>query len=282
MSSSQRSVLITGCSDGSLGAALAVAFHKAGLHVYATARNPAKMKSLESLGIKTLTLDVLSDSSIAECVSKVPALDILVNNAGGLSLMPVVDIDISAAKKIFDLNVWSYIAITQAFLPLLQKSTNAMIVNQTSISTVTTVPFQAVYTASKAAMAMISDTLRLELQPFGIKVVDLRTGIVKTNLIQNYNDSSTTVLPKDSIYEPARDVVEKALRQEGFKDQGVPAEQWAELVVKDLLLKSPPLAIWRGQSATLARIAAVLPFRMLDGMVKKMVGLDLVESIVRK
>ncbi|KAJ8103642.1 hypothetical protein POJ06DRAFT_242516 [Lipomyces tetrasporus] len=77
MTSSKRTVLITGCSDGGMGAALAVAFHDAGLQVYATARNPAKMSHLTSLGIKTLTLDVLSESSIAECVGKLTSLDIL-------------------------------------------------------------------------------------------------------------------------------------------------------------------------------------------------------------
>lgn len=86
---SKRTVLITGCSDGGLGAALAIAFREAGLHVYATARNPSKMTQLTSLGIETLTLDVLSDSSIAACVSKLDKLDILVNNAGACYSMPV-------------------------------------------------------------------------------------------------------------------------------------------------------------------------------------------------
>src|ERR1700748_1171583 len=110
MSSAKRSVLITGCSDGGLGAALAIAFHEAGLHVYATARDPSKMKELSALGIETLTLDVLSDSSIAACVSQLTSLDILVNNAGAGYSMPVSDISITEAKKLFDLNVWSQIA----------------------------------------------------------------------------------------------------------------------------------------------------------------------------
>jgi len=122
MSSSKRTVLITGCSDGGLGAALAIAFHKAGLHVYATARNPSKMKQLQSLGIKTLTVDVLSDSSIASCVGQISSLDILVYNAGGAYTMPESAISLLEAKKFFDLNVWSYLAMTQAFLPLLLKS----------------------------------------------------------------------------------------------------------------------------------------------------------------
>lgn len=77
MSSTKKTVLITGCSDGSLGAGLAIAFHEAGLKVYATARNPSKMKGLEAMGIEILTLDVLDDASIAKVASQITQLDIL-------------------------------------------------------------------------------------------------------------------------------------------------------------------------------------------------------------
>ncbi|KAL9014515.1 MAG: hypothetical protein Q9180_008942 [Flavoplaca navasiana] len=157
-----------------------------------------------------------------------------------------------------------------------------MIVNQTSIGAVTTVPFQAIYNSSKAALAMLSDSLRLELEPFGIVVVDLRTGVVKTNLIKNLNQSKQPALPKGSIYEPAREAVEKALRQEGFENQGMPADKWAKSVVQDLLKQRPPSVIWKGESAWLTRIATMLPFGMFDSMVKKLTGLDLVEQAVRK
>lgn len=225
---------------------------------------------------------MVSDSSIAACVSKLSSLDILVNNAGAEFLMPVSDISIPEAKKLFDLNVWSYIAMTQAFLPLLLKSSKGMIVNQTSVGSVTTLPFQSVYTASKAAIAMFSDSQRLELEPFGITVVDLKTGVVRSNLIRNQKEAMQASLPAGSIYEPAKEVVEKALRQDDFADTGMPAQQWAKLVVQDLLKKSPPPVIWRGDQAWLARIASISPFGMFDGTVKKMTGLDVVEQIVRK
>jgi short-subunit dehydrogenase len=190
MSNPKRSVLITGCSDGGLGAALATAFHVAGLKVYATARDQSKMSHLASFGIETLTLDVMSESSIAGCVSKLASLDILVNNAGTQYMMPISDLSIPEGKRIFDLNVWSQIAVTQAFLPLLLRSSyGGLIVNQTSIGACLTTPFQSVYNASKAAFAMFSDTLRLEMQPFGITVVDLRTGVVRSNLISNVRQS---------------------------------------------------------------------------------------------
>ncbi|KAI1081902.1 NAD(P)-binding protein [Whalleya microplaca] len=282
MSTSKRTVLITGCSDGGMGAALAIAFHKAGLHVIATTRNPEKMAGLASLGIETRMLDVLSESSIADCVKKLSSIDILVNNAGSQFLMPVVDANITEAKKLFDINVWSHIAVIQAFIPLLLQSPQGMIVNQTSVGASATLPFQAVYNSSKAALAMFSDSLRLELQPFGIKVVDLRTGVVKTNLIKNLQEEKSPQLPKGSICQPAKDVVEGILRQEGFESRGMPAQQWAELVVQDLLKKSPPPVIWRGESALLTRISTVLPFGLFDGFNKKLTGLDMVEKLVRK
>ncbi|KAJ5156373.1 hypothetical protein N7492_009176 [Penicillium capsulatum] len=74
----QRTVMITGCSDGGLGASLALAFHVAGLKVYATARNPSRLGQVSSTGIETLTLDVLSTESIQAAASKLPRLDILV------------------------------------------------------------------------------------------------------------------------------------------------------------------------------------------------------------
>ncbi|KAJ5958092.1 Short-chain dehydrogenase/reductase SDR [Penicillium vulpinum] len=141
MSPSTRKVLITGCSDGGLGAALAFAFHEAGLEVYATARDPSKTLEVASQGIKTLCLDVQSNSSIAKCVGDIPELDILVNNTGG-----------------------GY--VKQAFLPLLLKS-KGMIVNHTSLASLCTVPLQSAYNAYKAAMASFSDSERLELKPFG-------------------------------------------------------------------------------------------------------------------
>jgi 1-acylglycerone phosphate reductase len=163
MASSKRTVLITGCSEGGMGAALAIAFHEAGLHVYATARDLSKMTQLASLGIETFVLDIQSDSSIANCISKLSSrnLDILVNNAGASASMPISDLSLPEAKKIFDVNVWSQLAVTQAFLPLLLKS-KGIIANQTSVVSTTAVPFQSAYGASKAAMAMFSDSMRLE------------------------------------------------------------------------------------------------------------------------
>lgn len=279
---SLRTVLITGCSDGGLGASLALAFHAAGLKVYATARNPSKLAQVAAAGIETLTLDVLSSESIQHVVANLPALDILVNNAGAEYLMPMADVNIAEAKRLFDLNVWSYVEVTQAFLPLLLKSPHGgLVINQTSVGSVAVLPFQGVYTASKAAMAMISDTLRLELGVLGITVVDLKTGAVRSNLIKNQKEAKPPTLPENSVYYPAHGVVEKALRQDGFSEGGMPTLQWGTAVVADLLKKKPPIAIWRGEQAWIARLVGILPFGTFDGTLKKLTGLDVVEKIMK-
>lgn len=281
MATMKRRVLITGCSEGGMGAALAVAFKEAGLHVYATARNPSKMGSLARAGIDTLELDIRSATSIAACTAKIPSLDILVNNAGTSYSMPLSDVDLDEARKMFDVNVWAQIAITQAFLPLLLNS-KGMIVNNTSVVGALPGPFQSVYNASKAAMSMLSDCQRLELAPFGIRVIDLKTGAVATNMIENQKAQTPTSLPKGSIYATAKEAVEATMRHDKMVNVGMPRDQWAKEIVGDLLRANPPPVIWRGTNARMGRIATVMPHGTMDSMIKKMSGLDIVEQSVRQ
>lgn len=280
MTTQERIVLITGCSEGGMGAELAKAFHAAGLKVYATARDQSKMKGLTDLGIETISLDIRSEASIKKCVEQISSLDILVNNAGASYTMPIADMSIQKAKDLFDTNVWGHLALTQSFIPLLQKSSKAMVVNHTSVGVGAAIPFQAAYNASKAAMSMFSDVLRLELQPFDIAVVNLKTAGVKTNIVNNVQAEQPR-LPESSIYAPAKELTEKALRLEWVESIGIPAEQWAKEVVGDLLKRSPPPVIYRGESAWLAWFGTVLPFGWVDGMFRKMTGLDKVELEIR-
>lgn len=281
MSSSPRTVLITGCSDGGLGAALALSFHRAGLHVYATARDTSKMTNIKKAGIETLVLDVLSQTSINTCASKLPHLDILVNNAGGGLNMPLSDLDISQARNLFDLNVWAPIAVTQAFLPMLLKS-RGMVVNNTSVSSTLGLPFQGTYCASKAAIAMFSDVLRLEMQPFGVTVIDLKTAAVRSNFFENHKKQVGSSLPEDSIYAPAKAAAEKSMSGDMMSSMGMQSPVWADQVVKDLLKKKPSPKVWRGAQAMLSWLGTWLPFGMMDGTIKEMVGFDVIEKELRK
>lgn len=143
---SNKSVLITGCSDGGIGSALAIVFQQAGYRVFATARNPEKMQNLKDLSNLTLlTLDVTDSTHISAAVEAVSRetdgnLTYLINNAGRNHFMPILDEDIDAAKKIYETNVWGPVAITKAFAPLLIKA-KGTIVFTTSISGYVNVPY---------------------------------------------------------------------------------------------------------------------------------------------
>lgn len=134
-----KSVLITGCSDGGIGSALAVAFQARGFKVFATTRSTDKMRCLETIeNIFLLPLEVTSPSSIASAVDTVKSanngrLDYLVNNAGLFHVMPVLDTDIENAKKVFEVNFWGMLAVTQAFAPLVIAA-KGCIVNIGSVS----------------------------------------------------------------------------------------------------------------------------------------------------
>lgn len=135
-----KTVLITGCSEGGLGAALARAFQEQGYHVFATLRNPAKAGSLageNGTNIDVLALDTTSKESIDACFEVVKnktggKLDVLVNNAGSGFTMPMLHVSVDQAKATYDVNVWGTLSMAQAFSPLLLES-KGTIVNISSI-----------------------------------------------------------------------------------------------------------------------------------------------------
>jgi NAD(P)-dependent dehydrogenase (short-subunit alcohol dehydrogenase family) len=135
----ERTVLITGCSDGGLGAAMAKAYRAKGFRVFATLRDVGKAGSLvDAKGIEILPLEVTSEESIRQCAKTIDkltggSLDILVNNAGRSGAMPLLDVSIDSAKKMYDLNVWAVLAMVQAFAPMLIKS-QGTICNISSVS----------------------------------------------------------------------------------------------------------------------------------------------------
>ncbi|KAK8070928.1 IBR finger domain protein [Apiospora hydei] len=286
----QRTVLITGCSDHSLGAALALAFHKTGKwRVFASARNPAKLKQATDAGITTVQLDISSQESITASVAAVEkltggSLDALVNNAGAAYSLPLLDIDLDKARNLFDLNVFSMLAVTRAYMPLLMKSqspTGGMLVNHTSAASQTagSVPFQGVYNASKAAAASFTEGLRLELAPFGIRVVNMLTGGVKSTFFDN---APTATLPPDSLYNVAKEAVETAMAGEDTAANGTESSVWADSVVKDLSRPNPAHWVWRGRHASEVRLASLLPVGTLDGVIKKISKIDVLEQKIKE
>lgn len=299
MSLAQRNVLITGCSDSSLGSALALALQKNGdLQVFAAARDTSKMTALSSAGIQTFTLDVTSPESIKSLVDEITQstkgrLDMLINSVGGGHYQPFLHLDIEKAKQIFDVNVWGFVATTQAFLPLLlanaepgKKGRKSVVVNNTSISSVLRTPYHSAYSASKAAMAMFNDIQRIELEPLGIKVVDLKTGSLESNFGEN--KTNLYELPEDSPYQPIKDEVMKVITGETTEAYAEDRKAWAKNVVKDLMknFDSPPTEIWRGGAAGTVQVSSkmdsILPDYLSDGSFQGVGGLDKLGKMLEK
>lgn len=143
---SKQTVLITGCSDGGLGSALAVVMQQRGLHVFATARDPSKMSALDGLpNVTTMTLDVVQTAHIkaaVEFVSKQTGgtLNYLISNAGRNHFMPILDEDLDTVRNLFEINFYGPLALTQAFTPLLIKA-KGMAVFVTSIAGYCNIPY---------------------------------------------------------------------------------------------------------------------------------------------
>jgi 1-acylglycerone phosphate reductase len=282
-----KTVLITGCSDGGLGSALALEFaNSRKYHVIATARNPAKLSHLhDNPNITLLTLDVLSEASIQSCLasvsSKPGSLDMLINNAGNGLMSPLSDVrDLNACRQNFDLNVWAVLAMTQAFLPLLIKAKGVIVMNS-SIASVVPVPGMGIYSASKAALSMMTDTLRLEVAPFGIRVVELVTGSVESNFHEN---GGKAVLPADSLYAPIKDNMETLINGTSKEDASrrMDAGVWAKQVVDQLVKSDPPAKVWKGGGAGAIYWMTTLPLkRFLDQTLAKLAGLMKLEELRR-
>ncbi|KAG4422311.1 hypothetical protein IFR04_004577 [Cadophora malorum] len=273
MPTSRKTVLITGCSAGGIGAGLAEVFHEKGYHVFATLRNPSNLP--ESLSqapdVTVLTLDVLSSSSIAAAVDSVTKvtggkLDVLLNNSGlGLSA-PALDTPIEEAKKIFDLNFWAPMAMLQALAPLLIKA-KGCVVNNASANAFVHMPFLGTYNASKAALAIAGETWRLELQPLGVRTITLITLGVKTTSDRTPNQIK---IPETSPYFTIRSLIHNVLDGH-LKTGGITTRKYANQVVCEVD-KGNSGMVWAGGNAGLVGWAWYLsPQFVKDMMVQSFV-----------
>lgn len=148
-----ETVLITGCSDGGIGSALAVEFQRRGYHVFATARDASRMSKLKGLsGVTQLSLDVVKPDDIRAAVAAVESsggtLNYLISNAGRNHFMPVLDEDPQAIRDLFEINLIGPVTLTQAFAPLLIKA-KGMAVYITSISGYLSIPYMGRLISSK-------------------------------------------------------------------------------------------------------------------------------------
>ncbi|KAI2635644.1 short-chain dehydrogenase/reductase [Hypomontagnella submonticulosa] len=255
MVSSQKSVLITGCSAGGIGAALAEVFREKGYKVFATVRNLSKIpRTLSSAAnVTVLKLDVLSSESIAAAVESVTketggTLDVLINNSGEAKMLPALDTSIEEGKKTFDLNFWAPFAMLQAFAPLLIAAEGCL-VNNSSASAVSPLAFGSVYNGSKAALAIASETWRHELKPLGVRTITLITCAVKTDSFDRHEHAE---LPDSSYYSDIRDFF-RSIGDGRLQKGAISPRQYATKVVQEIE-RGAVGQVWAGTSAPLLHL----------------------------
>jgi NAD(P)-dependent dehydrogenase (short-subunit alcohol dehydrogenase family) len=175
--------LVTGASSG-IGEETAKGLLAAGYIVYAGARRVDAMRSLEAAGARLLSLDVTDDASIIAAVEAIlretGRIDVLVNNAGYGAFGALEDVPLDAARRQFEVNIFGLARLIQLVLPAMRAQRAGRIVNVSSVSGKIGEPFGAWYHASKHALEGLSDSLRMELRPFGIDVVIIEPGSTRT------------------------------------------------------------------------------------------------------
>lgn len=179
----KKIALVTGASSG-IGAATVRRLIADGYTVYAGARRVERMQPLAGLGARVLSLDVCDDASMMATMDTIRAetdqLDVLVNNAGYGSYGALEDVPMSEARRQFDVNVFGLGRLTQLALPMLRAQGHGTLINVTSIGGKIHEPLGGWYHASKFAVEGLSDCLRMELAPFGIRVIVIEPGAIRT------------------------------------------------------------------------------------------------------
>ena len=279
------SVLITGTSTG-IGRAAALHLDRLGYQVFATVRKEQDARYLLSEASERLTpliLDVTDESSIIQSVEEVSqavdgaGLDGLVNNAAVAFTSPLEFVPLDDLRQLFEVNFFGQLAVIQKFLPLLRQA-SGRIVNISSTASVLVAPFHGPYSASKLALNGLSDALRLELRPLGVKVSVIVFGSVKTPIWDKGGDLSKQVVQD---YPPqVWDLYGANYRRlvEFFREMGkagITPEEAAEAIHRTLTDRQPKTRYYVGWDAHQFNLYnKLLAGRLKDWMVMRRIGLS--------
>ena len=255
MLSNQKVVLITGASSG-VGQTTARLLSGKGFKVFGTSRNPAGSEAMP--GVEMLPLDVRSDDSVAACVNAVIKaaghIDVLVNNAAYELAGAVEEISIDEAKEQFETNYFGVARMVKAVLPSMRQRKQGQIVNVSSLSGLSAIPFMGIYSASKFALEGFTEALRLEVAPFNIHVSLTEAGFLKTPMMNKRQVSAGQL--KD--YELRRQSAFEAILDQELKAPG--PEVVSQTIFRIITTKKPRLHYLIGTQANIAtRLQRYLP-----------------------
>ncbi|KAK3843013.1 MAG: glucose/ribitol dehydrogenase family protein [Linnemannia gamsii] len=283
MTHTKKVVLVTGCTTGGIGYETAKAFEKNGCKVYAAARRLDAITGIEGLDIEKVYIDVLDEKSIKDAVDHViekeGRIDILFNNAGMGLACPLIDMSIETTRKLLDTNITSVILVSKAVAPHMIRQGSGLIANVGSVTAYLATPWGGLYAASKAAVHSISDALRMELAPFGVKVSVVSPGAIKSNI--GDNNLKAFHLPEKSVYQSVIKFV--MARANASQAPGcTPTADFAKYVVSKCLKSSPPAYIDYGTMSNLFRTLRYFPRFITDFFFARRFGLLTLKKSVQE
>jgi len=209
--SKEKVAVVTGSSSG-IGFETSLLLARKGFYTYATMRNLNKSVKIEEIAekedlhLKVLKLDVTDDESVKDAIRQIidesPRIDVLVNNAGYGVMGAVEDLSMNDFKSQFETNFFGVIRVTKEVIPIMRKQGNGNIINVSSVGGIIGLPLNSAYISSKFALEGWSESMRYELEQFGIDVTLIEPGVVKTNFFENVviNNNTGSTDNKTSAY----------------------------------------------------------------------------------
>lgn len=248
--------IITGCSSG-IGYETSILLAKNGFKTYATMRNVEKGDKLkdiaekENLDLKIIKLDVTDDYSIKNAINEIiqetSRIDILVNNAGNNIAGTVEDLSIEEFKEQFETNFFGLVRVTKAVLPIMRNQNSGIIINLSSIVGKMAIPLNSAYTSSKFAVEGFSESVRYELEDFGIKVILIEPGVIKSNFYENIKMSKNSLADPKSPYQPITQKIFEAFLS--LIQYAFPAKIVADVILEAITSDNPKIRYVVGDDA---------------------------------
>jgi NAD(P)-dependent dehydrogenase (short-subunit alcohol dehydrogenase family) len=250
-SGQQQVAVVTGSSSG-IGFETSLLLARNGIYTYATMRNQSKSEEIlanarnDNLPLKTLHLDVANEKSILKAIKKIidekSRIDILVNNAGYSLLGPLEQLDIDEIKAEFETNFFGIIKLIQSVLPTMRKQKYGRIINISSLAGRIGFPFSSAYVSSKFALEGLTESLGYEIQNFGISVILIEPGVIRTNFLNSMKMGKNVITPQNdsNTNSPYTEMIQK--RISAFKprfEKGSSPIEVAEVVLEAATSQHP-------------------------------------------
>jgi len=251
----EKVALVTGSSSG-IGFETALLLSKSGFHTYASMRNLEKSKNIteivntENLPLQVVQLDIDDDISVKNAINKIIAengrIDVLINNAGHGLFSPIEDITLDQVKEQFETNFFGVVRLVKEVLPVMRKQRNGIIVNVSSGAGRVAIPVSSAYVATKFALEGLSESMRYELKEFGINIIIIEPGVIRTNFVENMKTAGT----RSRSESPYADLIGRTLKGfGGLMDNSSPPKLVAEAILNAITSKEPEIRYVVGDDA---------------------------------